>query len=104
MHVRIFHDFDTLLCSKVLIEEGNGEEISPNSTLEGCSYLYHPIDHFSPVLLANLVLAERGHLKFISGHQVLMYLLEQGQLEVFTFIWGRMLCAYEALTSLSWIN
>ena len=103
VYIWIFHDFDTLLGSEVLIEECNGEEIGANSTLEGCSNLNHPVDHLSPVLLANLVFAERGHLEFISGYQVLMYLLEQGELEVFTFIWGRMFCAYKALTSLCWV-
>ena len=104
MDVWIFHDFNALLGSQVLIEESNCEEIGPNSTLEGCCYFNHPIDHFGPVLLANLMFGKRGYLDIVSGHQVLMYLREQGEVKVFSLVWGWMLCANEALASLSWVN
>ena len=72
--VWILHDFNALLGSEVLIEESNREEISPNSTLERCCNFDHPINHFSPVLLANFVLAERKYLKLVFKNQIVMYL------------------------------
>ena len=97
MHVGIFHHFDTLLGSEVLVEESNCKEIGPNSTLEGCCYFNHPVDHFGPVFLANLVFVEGRWLDFVLGNQVLVDLGVEGEIEVFTLLWSRSFCAYAAL-------
>ena len=43
----------------VLVEDGDGEEVSADRALERRRYLHHPVHHLSSVLLADVVLLQR---------------------------------------------
>ena len=97
VNIRVLEHFFALLHSKVGIKDGNGKEVSPCRALEGCRYFNHPVDHFGPVFLANLVFVEGRWLDFVLGDQVLVDLSVEGEIEVFTLLWSRSFCAYAAL-------
>ena len=70
VHIRVLHDLDTLLGAHILIEQGNCEEVSSLSALEGRGHFDHPVHHLGPVFFANLVLEQRRWLHSILDQQV----------------------------------
>ena len=69
----------TLLRPDEVVEDGDGEEVGPYSTLERSCDLDHPVDHLRAVLLADVVGVERRHGRlWVGGHQVLVDLLVEG--------------------------
>ena len=101
MNIRIFQNLITLLHSKVCIENRYCEEVSSSRALERSCDFNHPVDHFSAILLAYIMLLQRRFSNhWVSLHEIFVYFLEKSQLKVFLFFRGRLLCAHETLLSL----
>ena len=55
VYIRVLEHRPTLLSPDEVVEDGDGEEVGPYSTLEGSCDLDHPVDHLRAVLLADVV-------------------------------------------------
>lgn len=101
VNVRIFQHLIALLHSQVCIKNRHCEEVSPRRALERSCDFDHPVDHFSAILLANIMLFQRRFSSdCVALHEIFVDLLEQSQLEVLPLLRRRLLRAHETLLAL----
>ena len=104
MDACVVKGLNSLIFPEVGVEDGNGQEVCPNGTLEGCCDFHHPVNHLGSVVLGNGVCVEWASLGLVLDQQVLVDFSVQGQLVIFTLVWGRLLSADCTLVALLGVN